>query len=244
MPPAGPAKAGRISYAAIRNVQSWSYRLIIAVILVAMLLAGAISYFLSRNIDNGIRRLKKGTEIIAGGDLTHRVTARGKDEIAALAQAFNEMTGRLSVSYASLAAEVREKEKAREDLRIATLYTRSLIEVSLDPLVTISTDGKIMDVNHATELATGIPREQLIGSNFSAYFTDQKKAQEGYKQAFSNGFARDYPLAIRHVSGLNHGGALQRHNVHKRKKRGAGGFCGRPGCYGTSGSPEGPAEVS
>ena len=191
----------RISHAEIRDALSWSYWLITAAILIAMLVAGAISFFLTRSIDVSIRTLKKGTEIVAGGDLTHRVTARGKDEIADLAQAFNDMTGRLSTSYRSLAEEVWDKEKAREALHIANLYTRSLIEVSLDPLVTISNDGKIMDVNHATELATGVPREQLIGSDFSAYFTDPKKAQEGYEQVFSRGFVRDYPLAIRHVSG-------------------------------------------
>ena len=191
----------RISHAEIRDALSWSYWLITAAILIAMLVAGAISFFLTRSIDVSIRTLKKGTEIVAGGDLNHRVTAKGKDEMAELAQAFNDMTGRLSMSYKSLAEEVWDKEKAREALHIANLYTRSLIEVSLDPLVTISNDGKIMDVNHATELATGVPREQLIGSDFSAYFTDPKKAQEGYEQVFSRGFVRDYPLAIRHVSG-------------------------------------------
>ena len=191
----------RISYAEISDVQSWAFWLITAVIFLSMLVAGAVSYLLIRSIDTSIRALKEGTEVIAGGDLNHRVSSDGKDEIAALAQAFNDMTGRLSTSYKSLAEEVWDKEKAREALRIANLYTRSLIEVSLDPLVTISTDGKIMDVNHATELATGVPREQLIGSNFSVYFTDPKKAQEGYGQVFSGGFVRDYPLAIRHVSG-------------------------------------------
>jgi PAS domain S-box-containing protein len=37
-------------------------------------------------------------------------------------------------------------------------YARSLIEASLDPLVTISKDGKIMDVNQATIEATGVSR--------------------------------------------------------------------------------------
>jgi PAS domain S-box-containing protein len=53
-----------------------------------------------------------------------------------------------------------------------SLYVRSLIEASLDPLVTISPDGKIMDVNKATEKITGVVREQLIGSDFSNYFTE------------------------------------------------------------------------
>ncbi|HAF28508.1 MAG TPA: hypothetical protein DCG75_05620, partial [Bacteroidales bacterium] len=57
-------------------------------------------------------------------------------------------------------------------------YTRSLIEASLDPLVTISAEGKITDVNEASIKITGISREELINSDFSSYFTDPKKAQE------------------------------------------------------------------
>ena len=50
-------------------------------------------------------------------------------------------------------------------------YPRSLIEASLNPLVTISANGKIIDVNKATELVTGCSREQLIRIDFSDYFT-------------------------------------------------------------------------
>jgi len=34
---------------------------------------------------------------------------------------------------------------------------------------------KIMDVNRASEEATGVAREQLIGSDFSEYFTEPQK---------------------------------------------------------------------
>jgi PAS domain S-box-containing protein len=97
--------------------------------------------------------------------------------------------------------DITERKQAEKSLKVASLYTRSLIEASLDPLVTISADGKVMDVNEATELVTGVSREHLIGSDFSSYFTDPQKAQKGYKEVFSKGFVRDYPLAIRHTSG-------------------------------------------
>jgi PAS domain S-box-containing protein len=97
--------------------------------------------------------------------------------------------------------DITERKRAEEASRQAGLYARSLIEASLDPLVTISVDGKVMDVNKATELVTGASREQLIGTDFSNYFTEPKKAQEGYRQVFSEGFVKDYPLAIRHTSG-------------------------------------------
>ncbi|MEJ7597556.1 MAG: PAS domain-containing protein [Kofleriaceae bacterium] len=80
-------------------------------------------------------------------------------------------------------------------------YARSLIEASLDPLVTISGEGKITDVNEATIKVTGVAREGLIGADFSDYFTEPEKAREGYKQVFEKGFVTDYPLTIRHRDG-------------------------------------------
>ena len=80
-------------------------------------------------------------------------------------------------------------------------YTRSLIEASLDPLATISPDGKITDVNRATQNVTGRTREELIGSDFSKYFTEPEKAKKGYEQVFEKGTVRDYPLEIRHKNG-------------------------------------------
>src|SRR5712691_9429636 len=83
----------------------------------------------------------------------------------------------------------------------ASQYARSLIEAALDPLVTISPEGKITDVNEASVKATGVPREKLIGTDFSDYFTEPVKAREGYKQVFAKGFVADYPLTIRDKKG-------------------------------------------
>src|SRR6266851_3792254 len=47
-----------------------------------------------------------------------------------------------------------------DEIRL-TEYARSLIEASLDVLVTISPEGKITDVNEATIRVTGLPRQKL-----------------------------------------------------------------------------------
>ncbi len=98
----------------------------------------------------------------------------------------------------NLEALVEERTKK---LASSALYARRLIEASLDPLVTISMEGKITDVNKATEIAIGCQREELIGSDFSDYFTEPENARAGYKRVFTEGFVKDYPLAIRHKSG-------------------------------------------
>lgn len=97
--------------------------------------------------------------------------------------------------------DITSEKRAEEALRNVNAYNRSLIEVSLDPLVTISPDGKITDVNQATVRATGVSREALLGSDFSDYFTEPDKARAGYQEAFAKGLVTDYPLALRHASG-------------------------------------------
>jgi PAS domain S-box-containing protein len=105
------------------------------------------------------------------------------------------------IGYLLIGTDNTERKKAEESIQAASQYARSLIEASLDPLMMISAQGKITDVNAATEQVSGVPRVQLIGSDFADYFTDPEKAREGYQQVFSQGFLTDYPLAIRHVSG-------------------------------------------
>jgi PAS domain S-box-containing protein len=97
--------------------------------------------------------------------------------------------------------DVTEAKWLQKELQSASLYTRGLIEASLDPLVTISQDGKITDVNKATELVTGTSREQLIGTDFSNYFTEPDHARKGYQKVFAEGFVTDYPLTIRRRDG-------------------------------------------
>lgn len=112
--------------------------------------------------------------------------------------------GNASGEVAGVLAAVRDigaRKKAEQALRQASAYHRSLIEASLDPLVTIGPDGTITDVNTATELATGHTRQELIGTDFSSYFTDPEKARAGYRHVFSDGSVRDYELELLHRSG-------------------------------------------
>ncbi|MFV8337031.1 CheR family methyltransferase [Flavobacterium sp. RSP29] len=80
-------------------------------------------------------------------------------------------------------------------------YSLSLIEASLDPLTTISNEGKITDMNQATVTITGISREKLKGSDFFGYFTEPEKARAVYQQVFARGFITNSPLRLRHKSG-------------------------------------------
>ena len=106
-----------------------------------------------------------------------------------------------SSAWSIVATDISERVRRDAVLREASEYARSLIEASLDPLVTISAEGKITDVNDATVRVTGVERERLIGTDFSDYFIEPERAREGYRRVFSEGSVTDYPLTIRRRDG-------------------------------------------
>ena len=106
-----------------------------------------------------------------------------------------------AIGFLLMSKDVSAEIRLTEELKATQFYARSLIEASLDPLVTISPEGKITDVNAASVQVTGVEREQLIGTDFSDYFTEPEKAREGYQRVFAEGFVTDYPLTIRHKDG-------------------------------------------
>ncbi len=116
------------------------------------------------------------------------------------ASVYRDDTGAVVGVFAA-ARDITERKRAEDARRAAAQYARSLIEASLDPLVTISLEGKITDVNLATEKITGLSRVALIGTDFSDYFTEPEVARAGYQKVFAEGQVTDYPLVIRHASG-------------------------------------------
>jgi PAS domain S-box-containing protein len=87
------------------------------------------------------------------------------------------------------------------DKEHAARYARSLIEAALDPMVTISPEGRIGDVNEATTKITGLPREALIGSDYAQYVTEPEKALVFFQQVFDQGSVTDFPMTVRHRDG-------------------------------------------
>ena len=80
-------------------------------------------------------------------------------------------------------------------------------------------------MNHATEKATGVARSNLIGTDFSSYFTEPEKARTGYQEVFHQGQIQDYPLAIRHVSGMVMD-VLCHASIYRDERGAIAGVCG------------------
>ncbi|MCX6689864.1 MAG: PAS domain S-box protein [Methanoregula sp.] len=144
-------------------------------------------------------------KIRKGKPVLHYETVRrnkeGKDlQVSLTVSPIKDAKGNL-IGVSTIARDVTERKTAEETIRSASAYNRSLIEASLDPLVTINPDGKISDVNAATVRVTGYSRKKLIGTDFSKYFTEPEKARAGYEKVFRDGSVTDYELGIRHKNG-------------------------------------------
>jgi sigma-B regulation protein RsbU (phosphoserine phosphatase) len=106
--------------------------------------------------------------------------------------------GRLSAWAKEHAAQA---EASRNQARLGSAYNRSLLEASLDPTMTIGSDGKISDVNAAAETITGRSREELIGTDFFEHFSEREKARSAYEEVLRGGVVRGYALNLRHRGG-------------------------------------------
>src|SRR5206468_8896709 len=94
-----------------------------------------------------------------------------------------------------------ERMKLDQRLRDQHFYTRSLLESSIDALMTTDPRGIITDVNKQMESLTGCTRDELIGAPFKNYFTDAARAEAGIKRVLTEGRVTNYELTARARNG-------------------------------------------
>ncbi len=119
--------------------------------------------------------------------------------VTALRDAAGGIIGYLLIGTDNSARKQVEAERLVLDqqLRDQQFYTRSLIESTIDALMTTDPRGIITDVNKQMEALTGCTRDELIGAPFKDYFTDPERAEAGIKLVLSVGKVRDYELTAR-----------------------------------------------
>jgi PAS domain S-box-containing protein len=113
---------------------------------------------------------------------------------------FKDTTGRIAGILAA-ARDITAQKRLEDQLRDQQTYNRSLIESSVDALMTVDPAGVITDVNAQTIKLTGHNRKQLVGSPFVEYFTDAERATSGVGKTFDDGVVTNYELTVRAKSG-------------------------------------------
>jgi phosphoserine phosphatase RsbU/P len=105
---------------------------VVAGVVFLLLEMGALAtgVILTRTITRSIGDLYDATLHVAKGDFSHRVRVRKQDQLGALAESFNEMTG----SITNLIAEQRERQRLEHEVAIASEVQQQLFPKSLPSL--------------------------------------------------------------------------------------------------------------
>ena len=152
-----------------------------------------------RQADDGIRKVL-AEDRVTNYELTMRSRANQETKVSYNATTFKDAGGRLKGVFAA-ARNITAQKNLEEELRQTQNYTRSLIESSVDALVTVDPQIIITDVNEQMIKLTGYTRDELIGSNFRDFFTNAEQAEKGVQKTLADGFVTDYVLVLRAKDG-------------------------------------------
>ena len=148
--------------------------------------------------------------------------------VTALRSPTGKVIGYLLIGTDNTARKQVEAEQALLDqrLRDQQFYTRSLIESSIDPLMTTDPRGIISDVNQQMELLTGSTRDELIGAPFKDFFTEPERAQEAISRVILEGKVTNYELTARARDGKQTVVSYNASTFHDRDRKLQGVFAG------------------
>lgn len=109
--------------------------------------------------------------------------------------AYRDHEGAVKGIFAAV-RDVRETKSMITELEASKDYSRGLIERSLDMMVTVDSDCRIMDVNQAATHLVGRSREELIGAPFLEFVHRHGAASQGVEACFSTGTVRNFELNV------------------------------------------------
>ena len=106
----------------------------------ALLLTGALAYWLARLITRPLDELAEGAGAIAQGRFDHQIPVRSRDEVGALALAFNDMTARLKDTITELSSSRDQLQRAVRRVGETLRSTHDMRQI-LESVINTATDA-------------------------------------------------------------------------------------------------------
>lgn len=152
-------------------------RYLVGLMLICVLLAGALGYFISRRLIDPIRTLTAAARQFETGDLeTEFIGVKRQDEVGVLSHAFKKMQKELH-------RDIIEREKSEEALRESEEKYRMLVENANDAIF-IAQDGVVKFPNQKTLELTGYTADELSRMPFVGFIhpDDREKIVDRHRR--------------------------------------------------------------
>ena len=124
--------------------------------LILLFVSSWVAIYLARGIATPIKALAEASNEIARGNLSHRVTTIADDELALLAESFNQMTTQLEENRSRIeasAAELREKNLA---LRERRNYIETVLQSLSTGVVSVDENDRVTTLNASASRMLGL----------------------------------------------------------------------------------------
>ncbi len=129
-----------------------------------------LGLYLAKGVTGPIRSLSEGTRAVAAGNLDYRVQVETNDELGALVESFNRMTGDLAVSQHNLEQSRTELEGSIGELEERRGYMESVLANIATGVASMNSDGQITTFNRAAADMLGIDAPAAVGRPYGEVF--------------------------------------------------------------------------
>jgi len=171
------------------NINKTSLYIVLAFCIAVVVIGGAVSFFIHRQLVKPILDLSKTTRTIAEGQFVTSDISLRKDEIGELAGAINLMSGNLEESYRTLEKKVDERtaelylaknmaEQSNHHRQIVGEEVQALLDNSPVGIVFVTDDYKILRVNREIFRITGYESEDIVGQSTRVLYRDSLSFDE------------------------------------------------------------------
>ncbi len=142
-----------------------------ALTLGTLVLGGLVAALVARRIARPVRELAGGAAAISRGELKQQIVSSRSDEIGQLAVAFNHMAGQLFQQRSALETAHADLRRHFEELADLKSYTDSILESLTSGIITLDLDGRVVTMNQAAELLTGLFAGEATGRYCTEVFS-------------------------------------------------------------------------
>ena len=156
----------------------------LAIVFGGLLVAGLLAGLVRRTISRPLLAIEEAAVRFGGGELSHRVSLTGDDELGRVGSAFNAMADSL--------------DRSTEELETSERRFRSLVESAPDGVVMLSSTGEIALLNAEGERMFGYERDELLGQTIDVLLPAGLRTEEepGLEQVARHKDGSEFPADV------------------------------------------------